>query len=102
MPPMPRSAVAGCSSLILLSREEAVQHPAAVDMGTRAAEVAEDGLVGAAGLFHRVGQDRRVREAPLVVDHFREFTGYPMVGSEPLPPPLFPLPFTLPGRHRAE
>src|SRR5436309_1042450 len=50
-----RSQVA--SSTALLLAQNGVQSPAPSHVGPRPAEVAQDGLVGAAGLLERVGQD---------------------------------------------
>src|SRR5438105_1908774 len=57
---------------ILRLVEEAIEHPAAAHVDARAAAVAQDALVGAAGLLQGVGQERQPLEGPLLVKRPRQ------------------------------
>src|SRR6516164_1451548 len=63
-----RSVRATIRQTALFLAEQQVQHPAAADVRPGAAAVVEDGGVGAAGVFQRVGEDGHVLESPFVVD----------------------------------
>jgi hypothetical protein len=57
---------------MLRPSKKQIQYPAAEDVFAAGAAVGEDGIVGAAGFFERVGENRHVGEAALGVDRLRE------------------------------
>src|SRR5262249_15111079 len=63
-----------------LPAQDQVHDPAPPDVLPRLPAVGQDGLVGAAGVFEGVGQDRQVVERPLIVDAASE-------GGDVLPEP---------------
>src|SRR5262249_31805002 len=65
-PPTNRCKLIGPASLRLA--EEEIDDPAATDVRPGAAAVVEDGAVGAAGVFERVGKYGQVVEVIMVVD----------------------------------
>src|SRR4051812_35115360 len=63
--------------------EQEIDDPAAPHMVPAATAVFEDGDVGAAGFFERVGQDRQISEAALIVNDLGEFGDGASVPDQP-------------------
>src|SRR5262249_27017330 len=69
----------------LFLAEDEVERPATADVWAGRAQVGEDGLVGAAGILQRVGQDGELGETPLVVDRFGDPHDGATVPGQPRP-----------------
>jgi hypothetical protein len=75
---------------MLLFRQGEINGPAAADVGSWAAEVVKDGLVGAGGFFQCIGQDSEAGEVQFTGWQEAFFVGRP---GEPCDGSLSPQPF---------
>src|SRR5262249_52393956 len=62
------SAATAVSRIVLLFGDQEVQHPAAASVRAGAAQVVEQAVVAAAGVFQGVAHDRQLAEIPGLVD----------------------------------
>ena len=71
------------SGALLLLCEYEINGPTAANVGAWAAEVIEDELVGAAGLFECIRQNRHALDGPLLVDCSRQLEDRALVPPKP-------------------
>src|SRR4051812_20617851 len=63
--------------------EDQIQRPAAAHVRPRRAQVREDGVVGEAGVFEGVGEDRQAVEGAIGVDAFGELWDDAIIPGSP-------------------